>query len=44
MVAGISERQHSVRKVLKKSGENDEEFIDFIERCLMIDPVERMTP
>ena len=44
MVAGISDRQHSVRKVLLKSGENNEDFIDFIERCLMIDPVERMTP
>ena len=44
MVTGVENGHHSLRNVLLNSGERDEVFIDFIESCLRIDPVERMTP
>ena len=42
--AGIPDCAHSIKKVLEKSGETEEVFRDFIERCLVIDPAIRMTP
>ena len=41
----FNERCQSVKLELSKVGiEDDEQLIDFIERCITIDPADRMTP
>ena len=43
--AGLPDGCQSIRVELKKVGQDqDEDFIDFLERCLKIDPAERLTP
>lgn len=40
--AGLPDRSDSVRRALYSEGDDD--FVDFIEKCLIIDPKQRLTP
>ena len=44
MPDGSLERTRTIRMEIENCKVNDEELVDFLEKCLTIDPDERLTP